>query len=122
MRPLAAGSVAENLPVRVRTRYVGPRKGFPMAKSRGRKIAKPKRKNPWTVATARASFSGSTSEPVEVETEDAPASDVISIVSRAPSKDEIRSRAYEIYRARAGAPGSPVADWLDAERQLAATG
>jgi glycosyltransferase involved in cell wall biosynthesis len=32
--------------------------------------------------------------------------------------DDVRRRAYEIYLARHGAPGDPVADWLQAEREL----
>jgi hypothetical protein len=31
---------------------------------------------------------------------------------------EIEGRAYEIYLSRNGAPGDPVADWLQAEREL----
>jgi hypothetical protein len=32
----------------------------------------------------------------------------------------IEQRAYEIYASRGYAPGDPVADWLEAERQLKA--
>jgi glycosyltransferase involved in cell wall biosynthesis len=35
-----------------------------------------------------------------------------------PPHDDIRRRAYEIYLGRHGAPGDPVADWLQAEREL----
>jgi hypothetical protein len=35
-----------------------------------------------------------------------------------PSGDKVRIRAYEKYCARNGAPGDPVADWLEAEREL----
>jgi hypothetical protein len=35
-----------------------------------------------------------------------------------PATDEIRKRAYEIYLARGCALGDPVADWLQAEREL----
>ncbi len=35
-----------------------------------------------------------------------------------PSEDEIRIRAYEIYLARKGRPGSEIEDWLQAEREL----
>lgn len=35
-----------------------------------------------------------------------------------PTHDEIRRRAYEIFLARGCTPGDPVADWLEAERQL----
>lgn len=34
--------------------------------------------------------------------------------------EAIRARAYEIYVARGGAPGDPVEDWLQAERELRA--
>lgn len=37
-----------------------------------------------------------------------------------PSDDEIRERAYQIYLERGGAPGDPVADWTQAERELRA--
>jgi hypothetical protein len=37
------------------------------------------------------------------------------------SDSEIRLRAYEIYLARGGSDGDPVADWLAAERQLRAS-
>jgi hypothetical protein len=36
----------------------------------------------------------------------------------APTHDEIRSRAYEIYRERGSLPGREVEDWLQAEREL----
>ncbi len=35
-----------------------------------------------------------------------------------PTEQQIRQRAYEIYLMRDGAPGSPAADWLQAEREL----
>ena len=35
-----------------------------------------------------------------------------------PSPDEIRRRAFEIFEARHGAWGDPVADWLRAEAEL----
>jgi len=35
-----------------------------------------------------------------------------------PSQDEIRRRAFEIFRARQGGPGDPVSDWLRAEAEL----
>ncbi len=35
-----------------------------------------------------------------------------------PTEDEIRIRAYEIYSARNGDPGSEVGDWLKAEAEL----
>ncbi|MGH9678563.1 MAG: DUF2934 domain-containing protein [Candidatus Acidiferrales bacterium] len=34
------------------------------------------------------------------------------------SIDDIRTRAYEIFVARAGAPGDEVQDWLQAEVEL----
>lgn len=40
--------------------------------------------------------------------------------AQAPSRDDIVRRAYEIYLARAGRPGSPEQDWLQAERELGA--
>jgi hypothetical protein len=35
-----------------------------------------------------------------------------------PTEDEIRKRAYEIFRARTSTPGSAVDDWLTAETEL----
>lgn len=35
-----------------------------------------------------------------------------------PSEEEIRERAYLIYQERAGIPGDPVSDWLQAKRNL----
>lgn len=35
-----------------------------------------------------------------------------------PTQDEIARRAYEIFKSRNGRPGDPVADWLQAEREL----
>jgi glycosyltransferase involved in cell wall biosynthesis len=35
-----------------------------------------------------------------------------------PKEEEIRKRAYEIFLSRQGAPGDPVGDWLQAEREL----
>lgn len=37
--------------------------------------------------------------------------------ARSPSDEEIRMRAYEIYRERGEAPGSEMDDWLQAERE-----
>ena len=36
------------------------------------------------------------------------------------TEDDVRLRAYELYLQRAGAPGSDVDDWLQAERELRA--
>ncbi len=38
--------------------------------------------------------------------------------NHAPSHEEIRSRAYEIYLERDGLPGDELDDWLRAEREL----
>ena len=35
-----------------------------------------------------------------------------------PLEERIRRRAYEIFLSRGGPPGDPVADWLQAEREL----
>ena len=40
------------------------------------------------------------------------------VVSNEPTQDEIRARAHSIFLARRGAPGDPVVDWLQAEREL----
>ena len=36
----------------------------------------------------------------------------------APEPEAVRRRAYEIYLGRNEMPGDPVADWLQAEREL----
>ena len=38
--------------------------------------------------------------------------------SRHISEDDIRNRAHELYLERGGSGGDPVADWLEAERDL----
>ena len=38
--------------------------------------------------------------------------------TKGPTAEQIRRRAYDIYVARGGVPGDPVADWLQAEREL----
>ena len=38
----------------------------------------------------------------------------------APTDDQVRVRAYEIYLRRGGRPGDPVEDWFTAERELIA--
>jgi hypothetical protein len=35
-----------------------------------------------------------------------------------PKEEQIRARAYEIYRARGGQPGHDMDDWLQAEYEL----
>jgi hypothetical protein len=40
---------------------------------------------------------------------------------RAPTEDEIRLRAYEIYLGRNGGPGDHLSDWNQAERELRAS-
>jgi len=37
-----------------------------------------------------------------------------------PTQDQVAARAYEIYLERGAAPGDPMQDWLQAERELAA--
>ena len=38
--------------------------------------------------------------------------------AREISEDDIRNRAHELYLRRGGSDGDPVADWLEAERDL----
>jgi hypothetical protein len=40
------------------------------------------------------------------------------LANHAPSHEEIRRRAYEIYLERDGLPGDELDDWLRAEREL----
>lgn len=40
------------------------------------------------------------------------------VYGREPTHREVRDRAYYIYLARGGTNGDPVADWLQAEREL----
>jgi hypothetical protein len=37
-----------------------------------------------------------------------------------PTQEQIAARAYAIYQERAGAPGDPLGDWVQAERELVA--
>lgn len=37
-----------------------------------------------------------------------------------PTPEQIRQRAYEIHKARGGAPGRELDDWLQAEREFLA--
>lgn len=48
------------------------------------------------------------------------ASDTTAIVTATPaiSEAEISRLAYQLYEARGGVNGSPLDDWLEAERQL----
>ena len=39
---------------------------------------------------------------------------------KAPTSEQIQQRAYEIYLEREGAPGDPLSDWIQAERELTA--
>jgi hypothetical protein len=38
--------------------------------------------------------------------------------AKAPTREQIQKRAYEIYVARNGSPGSPESDWRQAENEL----
>lgn len=38
-----------------------------------------------------------------------------------PTHDEVAARAYQIYQERGYTAGDPMQDWLQAERELAAT-
>ena len=38
--------------------------------------------------------------------------------TRDVSQEDVRNRAHEIYLRRGGADGDPVADWLEAEREV----
>jgi hypothetical protein len=49
--------------------------------------------------------------PIQPHTEDA-------LANHAPSHEEIRRRAYEIYLERDGLAGDALDDWLRAEREL----
>lgn len=46
------------------------------------------------------------------------ASDTPAIATPAISEAEISRLAYQLYEARGGVNGSPLDDWLEAERQL----
>jgi len=53
---------------------------------------------------------------------DSPATTPVDTAAMTPviSEAEISRRAYQLYQARGGANGSPLEDWLEAERQLSA--
>jgi glycosyltransferase involved in cell wall biosynthesis len=46
--------------------------------------------------------------------------DGTSAAIQGPTHEQIRRRAYDLFLARKGAPGDPVADWLRAEQELRA--
>lgn len=52
---------------------------------------------------------------IELTTEDSPAAE------NAPTEEQIRSRAYEIYIERGGGDGNDEDDWRQAERELRGT-
>ncbi len=54
----------------------------------------------------------------EPEVKPTPITSLPATARKAPSAEQIRARAHEIYLSRKGAPGDPVADWLQAEREL----
>lgn len=71
--------------------------------------------SPSSVSTKRLVFTPSQRNP--------PIADRVSPPSTELSADRIRARAYEIYEARTANGGTvdPVADWVQAERELKAT-
>jgi len=72
------------------------------------KVAKPKTERKRTVKTAVTA------------PQSAPAAVTVSEAVVAVSDDEIARRAFEVYCARGGQPGSALEDWLQAERELTA--
>lgn len=40
--------------------------------------------------------------------------------SAAPTEEQIRARAFQVYQRRNGGPGDAYSDWLQAERELRA--
>lgn len=69
------------------------------------------RKNEPSKASPRGKRSETTDSPVpEINSESV-------TVSAAPSLEQIRDRAYQIFRTGAN-PRDPIADWLQAEREL----
>jgi hypothetical protein len=62
-------------------------------------------------SNAKSETSEVDASPAQVQAEDASA-------NCAPSGEEIRLRAYEIYLERNGLPGDELDDWLRAEREL----
>jgi len=47
-----------------------------------------------------------------------PAIGIVALIG--PTEEQVRQRAYEIYRARGTAPGNPDWDWQQAELELRA--
>ena len=50
----------------------------------------------------------------------APMPGVVAMTTPVVTETEISRLAYQIYQARGGVNGSPLEDWLEAERQLTA--
>jgi hypothetical protein len=61
---------------------------------------------------------GKSSETLELHASPIPPHAEDASANRAPSHEEIRCRAYEIYLERNGLPGDELDDWLRAEREL----
>jgi hypothetical protein len=47
-----------------------------------------------------------------------PTAEVSTVAPARPTEDQIRCRAYEKFCNRNGAPGDPITDWFQAEREL----
>ena len=74
-------------------------------------------------STAKGKDSGMTSKGKRIETLELHADPIQPhaedpSANHAPSHEEIRRRAYEIYLERNGFPGDELDDWLRAEREL----
>jgi hypothetical protein len=63
-------------------------------------------------------FTGTSRKRSEEGFANVPVGDPTLQTHRNPERAEIEKRAYDIYLARAGAPGSDLADWLQAEKEL----
>jgi hypothetical protein len=61
---------------------------------------------------------GKRNETLELHTRPIPPHAEDTSANHAPSHEEIRCRAYEIYLERNGLPGDELDDWLRAEREL----
>jgi hypothetical protein len=56
--------------------------------------------------------------PAPVPASTGPAQAAATPARTGPTHEQIARRAYEIFLARAGQPGNPEQDWLQAEREL----
>ena len=88
----------------------------PSGRKRGPRASSPTAKSETPLAPAARE-----TEPLSVETSGVPASFRLRREYQSPSSEQIAIRAYHLWLARGQSVGTDWDDWLEAERQLAAS-